>query len=299
MKDRKLALIEKLKKQNEENDKLIEEMSESTAQLETLREVRKRVSEKGKTVKYLTGYDVIDSEMGGFAEGSFINIAGGNFSGKTTLVLKVISNIAEYARSVFFSFEMYENLLVTNKLTNTKIDDNLIVVQNKYLLMDIETIIRSEAKKGVKFFAIDSMMKIKVLDKMQDYQKVSLISSTLSKLTQELGIIIVLINQVALTDIREKRLEFKGSGDVSYDSDVSLFITVDEETETRMLHCKKDRINERTWKRDITDTNYIKRVVSNIVNNSTYKKRDNFNKAPETTEYKMSNNITADMPDIF
>jgi len=293
MDNRKQQLKDKILKQIEEKQKILEELNESSQQLETLREVRDRVSKKGKTVKYETGYNAIDDEMGGFSEGSFINIAGQNFSGKTTLVLKVLSNIAKNKRSVFFSYEMYENLLVTNKLTDTQIDDNLIIVQNKYLLMDIETIVRDEAKKGVKFFAIDSMMKIKVLDRMQDYQKVSLISSTLSKLTQELGIIIVLINQVALTDIREKRLEFKGSGDVSYDSDVSLFITVDEETGTRMMHCKKDRINERTWRRDITDTNYVKSVIDRL-NNKTYSTQPT-----ETTTYQMDESINADIPDIF
>ena len=55
--------------------------------------------------------------------------------------------------------------------------------------------------------------------------------------------------------IFKKRLEFKGSGDVSYDSDVSLFITVDDD-ENRTLHCKKDRINERTWTEDITDRKF-------------------------------------------
>jgi len=241
--------------------------------LETLRDVRARVKSKPQTIKYLTGHRVIDQKMGGFSEGSFINIAGVNFSGKTTLVLNVIENIARHKKAVFFSFEMYENLLIQNKLQDTSIDDNLIIVQNKYDLIQIEAIIRRKAEKGIKFFAIDSMMKIKIGEAKEDYQKASLISSTLARLTQELGIIILLINQIALSDIRNSRLEFKGSGDISYDSDVSLFITVDDKG-NRELHCKKDRINERTWKADITDNRYIK-------------------SEPVVTEYK-----TIEMPDI-
>jgi replicative DNA helicase len=277
MDDKKKAILLKLENDIKEKQKLINELSKSN-ELETLRKVRDRVKTKGKTIKYLTGINSIDEEMGGFSEGSFINIAGANFSGKTTLVLNVIENIAAHKRTVFFSYEMYENLLVTNKLQNTNIDDNLVIVQDKYYLVDIETIIRAEHKKGVKFFAIDSMMKIKVTEKMQDYQKASLISGTLSKLTQELGVIILLINQVALTDIREKRLEFKGSGDISYDSDVSFFITVNEDDNSRMLHCKKDRINERIWKMDITDRNYVNRA-----NNRSYS--NNHSKQPEIITY--------------
>ena len=231
------------------------EMMADTLELESLAVVRERVKGRGIPTKFATGHRVIDNKMGGFSEGSFINIAGVNFSGKTTLVLEVIENIARYKRAVFFSYEMYETLLVHNKLRDDSIDHNLIVVQNKYLLSEIENIIRDEAKKGVKFFAIDSMMKIKILDKLHDHQKASKISNVLSKLTQELGIIILLINQMALTDIREKRLEFKGSGDISYDSDVSLFITVDDDGK-RTLHCKKDRINEKVWFEDITDNKY-------------------------------------------
>tara|TARA_R110002074_G_scaffold139371_1_gene285090 strand:+ start:6801 stop:7700 length:900 start_codon:yes stop_codon:yes gene_type:complete len=297
MEDRKQLLLEKLKLEILEKQKVIEEISNHTEELETLREVRARVNAKGKTIKYLTGYKAIDDEMGGFSEGSFINIAGSNFSGKTSLVLKIIENIALHNRTVFFSYEMYENLLVTNKLRNTKIDENLVIVQKKNNLIDIELIIRNEYKKGVKFFAIDSMMKIRVLEKMQDHQKVSLISATLSKLTQELGVIIMLINQVSLTDIRDKRLEFKGSGDVSYDSDVSLFITVDEKDDSRLLHCKKDRINERIWKYDITDNSYIKNAIEKNYNNKGYSNRKQFSNEPvETTAYEMSGNL--DIPDI-
>jgi replicative DNA helicase len=289
MDDRRKALLEKLQNDILEKQKLISELNESHTQLETLRVVRDRVKSKGTPVKYLTGVAAIDDNMGGFSEGSFINIAGVNFSGKTTLVLNILTNIAKYNRIVFFSFEMYENLLVTNKLKDTSIDDNLVLVQDKNLLIDIEDIIRNEFKtNGVIFFAIDSMMKIRVIEKMQDNQKASLISSTLAKLSQELGVIILLINQVALTDIREKRLEFKGSGDISYDSDVSFFITVDEKDNSRTLHCKKDRINERIWKEDITDRQY--QVKTTVYKNT----GTGWNSEPEITNY---NNI--DMPDIL
>lgn len=219
--------------------------------LETLAEVRKRVLSKPQAKKYLTGIWAIDKNMGGFSEGSYINIAGVNFSGKTSLVVDILKYISTYNRVIFFSFEMYENLLVNNKFKTPECDDNLVIVQKSYNIEDMDRIIRSEASKGVKFFAIDSMMKIKVAGAKEDYQKVSTISSLLARLTQELGIIIILINQIALTDIRNKRLEFKGSGDIAYDSDVSFFITV-EDNEDRTLHCKKDRINERVWKENIT-----------------------------------------------
>ena len=226
--------------------------------IEPLKSVKKRVLAKKVSPKYQTGIKAIDSNMGGFSEGSFINIAGQNFMGKTTLVLKILQNIAEYKQTVFFSFEMYENLLVRNKFkyASENVQKNLLIEQHRNDLISIESIIREYAKKEVKIFAIDSRMKIKVDSNMQEFQKNSLISQTLSKLTQELGVIIILINQIALTDLRNGRLEFKGSGDTSYDSDVSFFIVKEGDDEKRTLICSKDRINEKIWSEDITDRSY-------------------------------------------
>ena len=71
-----------------------------------------RVKSKPILPKYSTGIFWLDDYMkGGFKEGSFINIAGQSFSGKSTLVLKILGNIASYNKCLFFSFEMYENLL--------------------------------------------------------------------------------------------------------------------------------------------------------------------------------------------
>jgi len=110
-----------------------------------------------------------------------------------------------------------------------------------------------KAKEGIKFIAIDSRMKIKVSGQKEEYQKNSHISATLSKLTQELGVIILLINQISEADLKIKRPSLKGSGDQAYDSDVILYIVKDpKKKDERIMMCEKDRINERTWRRTYT-----------------------------------------------
>jgi replicative DNA helicase len=250
-------------------DLLQEALSEEIT-IEPLGSMIERVNKKEIAPKYEVGVSAIDLEMGGFTEGSFINIAGENFTGKTTLVLKILKTVAEYNKVLFFSFEMYENLLVRNKFktSSDNVKANLLIEQNRNELESIETIVRTYAKKGVKFFAIDSRMKIRVSSELAEYQKNSLISQTLSKLTQELGVIIIMVNQIALSDLRNGRLEFKGSGDMSYDSDVSFFIVKEEvkgeDIAKRWLVCSKDRINERTWKRDITDRSFWYKIEPEI-----------------------------------
>jgi replicative DNA helicase len=211
---------------------------------ETMAKVFSRVDRSPRLPKISTGIDIIDTKLGGgLSLGTFINIAGENFAGKTTLVLNIM----------FFSFEMYE-VILREKMADWDISqlNNLYVEQKRNTLSQIEKIIRGYAKDGVKLFCIDSRMKIIVERKLEEYQKNSLISQRLSKLSQELGITIILINQVAEADLRSNRLALKGSGDQAYDSDVIFYVKADINKETgeiekRTLICSKDRVNGKKW----------------------------------------------------
>lgn len=213
-----------------------------------------RVKSKPILPKYSTGIFWLDDYMkGGFKEGSFINIAGQSFSGKSTFVLKILGNIASYNKCLFFSFEMYENLLADklNYFTDSQ-KANLLIEQYRNDIDEVVGLIKLYASKGIKFVAIDSKMKIKVSGSKEDHQKASLVSSTLAKLCQETGVIIMMINQISEADLKDGRFSLKGSGDQMYDSDVVFFITVKEDeknnTTTRTLFCTKDRINGKKWK---------------------------------------------------
>lgn len=232
----------------------LEQVECTNFQPENALEIKRRVSNKPKAPRYSTGIEVLDCHLrGGFSVGTMINLAGENFAGKTTLVLKILHNITQGHKVVFFNFEMYEDLLV-QKMKTWKDEQlrNLLVVQVQNSLHEIEDTIRTQAKQGVQFFAIDSRMKITVSIKMEDYQRNSLISQKLSKLCQELGVIILLINQISETDLRSGRLALKGSGDQNYDSDVTLYIKVSLNNDTgkvqkRQLICSKDRVNGERW----------------------------------------------------
>lgn len=230
-----------------------------------------RVKSKPILPKYSTGIFWLDDYMkGGFKEGSFINIAGQSFSGKSTLVLKILGNIASYNKCLFFSFEMYENLLADklNYFTDSQ-KANLLIEQYRNDIDEVVGLIKLYASKGVKFVAIDSKMKIKVSGSKEDHQKASLVSSTLAKLCQETGVIIMLINQISEADLKDGRFSLKGSGDQIYDSDVVFFITVKEDEKnnnatTRTLFCTKDRINGKKWKHIMPEISHDKNVEERV-----------------------------------
>lgn len=261
-------LIRKIKERIEKDTALLAELTPSyETNIESYANLEARVLAQPRRPKYETGISWLDTNLkGGFTQGSYVNLAGQSFAGKTTLALRILKNISGYAQTVLFSFEMYENILVDElrfTLNDTE-KKNLQIVQKGYDLDSIENIIRQKASEGVVFFAIDSKMKIKTNFAGKEYQQISMMSNMLSKLTQELGIILLLINQLSEEDRKSGKFGLKGSGDQQYDSDVVLFLAVEEGedgTKRRVCYCSKDRFNKKRWKEDVTDPAYSVEVV--------------------------------------
>lgn len=254
-----MSLEEEIKAKIETLQSHLKELQQSKGkiyEIESAGSLLRRVQAKPHIPSYTTGIFWLDAHFGGFKDGSFINIAGESFSGKSTLIIELLSNIAEYNKTVFFSFEMYENT-TAKKLQRLRESQlvNLLIEQHRNELMEVVGLIRTYAEKGVKFFAIDSKMKVKVVGNASTVEKTAMISSVLSKLCQELGVIIILINQIGEDDLKNGRMALKGSGDQVYDSDVIWFLTANKDKDMnvtkRTLYCTKDRLNEKLFKVDI------------------------------------------------
>ena len=220
----------------------------------TARELKRLVELRPKIPRYETGIEALDKNLfGGIEIGTFIQLAGESGVGKTHFLLEILSNIANYSKSVFFNFEMGDVRIIKrlNRLMQNEAQwDNLIIDKDS---RDIDTLCNEiilYARDGVKFFTIDSKMKIEVAGNQEEHQKFSSITKRLSKLSQQHDIIIFLINQMNEADIKAKRLAFKGSGDQQYDSDISLFYVKDNDGK-RTLICNKNRQDEREFRVDL------------------------------------------------
>ena len=231
----------------------INDLDDANDEGEDMGEFLTRVK-KNKDLKfYPTGLRWLDCELGGagFAEGSFINIAGGSFAGKTSFVLELLKSMAESEKVCFFSYEMYEKILI-RKFEYAKWDvlKNIQIYQDGAQIDKIAARIRKLSRKGYKIFAIDSRMKIRVSnDKASEYEKNNEISSKLSELTRTLGVIVILINQISEADLKAGRNSLKGSGDQVYDSDMIIYLkavfNARGEFVKRVFSIGKDRIGER------------------------------------------------------
>ncbi len=221
---------------------------------QTARDLIKEVKAMPTLPRFGTGIAALDNAFnGGFETALFIQLAGESGVGKTKLMLEIITNIAQGNKSTFFNFEMGKKLL-SQRLQKARLSeiqlDNLWIDSETRKLEDLVMEIELLVKDGCKFFVIDSKMKIEVSGNEPTHEKISKISNTLAKLTQQRDIVIMLINQINEEDIKNKRLTMKGSGDQKYDSDIALFYVKDDKG-NRKLICTKNRMDEVEFKIDL------------------------------------------------
>lgn len=228
---------------------------------EKMGEFVKRVKAKPNLKYYPTGMFWLDSNLfgAGLPQGSLINIAGASYTGKTTLILETLKGLAGAYKVAFFSYEMYEKILI-RKFTYAPFNvlQNITIIQDSPFIETICKRIKILHKQGVDIFAIDSRMKLRTHNsRLTEYERNNEISSRLSELTRTLGVIIILINQISEADLKAGRLSLKGSGDQVYDSDMVIYLSADFDerhiVKNRWLTMAKDRIGEKTFRIDIPD----------------------------------------------
>ena len=186
---------------------------------------------------FRTGIRAIDENLNGLVKGGFIQIAAASGAGKTTIMARILSNLAKNNKVAHFDFEMGEYklfFLLKRFLKTNKQLENYHINTETHRLEDLVKEITYLSEQGIKIFLIDSKMKIETKEK-DTYKSASIISHELSKLTKSGNITIILINQMSDAAIREGRAELKGSGDQVYDSDVILVLTklVDKENSVK------------------------------------------------------------------
>ncbi len=208
------------------------------------------IKQQGKQKSHKTGIDFIDQIFGGdgIHEETFVNIIGDSGTGKSTLAIQILLNIAEHSKSYFISLEMgrFKTYNKINSMIKTqKQRENLFIDIWNDDLSNIERDIELFARNGAKVFVIDSKMKILVNGAEKEHEKISKLSNSLSKLTQKLGIIIFLINQISEENIKTGRATMKGSGDQKYDSDLIFQIERSKKNDkSRIFHLAKNRQND-------------------------------------------------------
>ena len=197
--------------------------------------LRSFLKKEAKDFEYVRTYiRVIDENLkpdnnsiGGMPVGVMVQFAARSYAGKTTTLIRIALNLAKSEKVVHFNYEMSEAILlkIYKDMTKTFVEpkqlDNLLLIEQpdpelKNLIRNIKLL---NYREGVRFFIIDSRMKLKSNERTAK-ERASNISKQLSELVRELGITIILINQLSEEAIKENRIVLKESGDQEYDADL-------------------------------------------------------------------------------
>ena len=255
----------KLKLQKElEYISLIEEQRE----IKTI-SLREFLGKEFKEYEYVKTYiKAIDENIGGLPIGVFIQFGAKSYTGKTTTLMRIALNIAKSEKIVHFNFEMSDRVL--HKIYKEMIKsvepiqlENLILPEEASSELDelIKDIKLLHYRDKIRIFIIDSNMKIKT-DEKSEIEATAKISKSLSELSRELGITIILINQLSKEAITNNEFSLKGSINQEYDADIIFGLgykyKIDERgkiirdefghpvvrEDMRILHCKKNRLGK-------------------------------------------------------
>lgn len=154
---------------------------------------------------YATGVSFIDEALNGGVEmGQLILVSGDPEAGKTILTMQILKNITKFNPAVLFAFEFTTDSLVKLQMrveSEAYENENLMIVDDGYDIVDLEREIKIWSKRGSRFFVIDSQMRIENAANtgtMEDRESEKF--SRLAKLSHRLNIVILLIIQNSKAD---------------------------------------------------------------------------------------------------
>ncbi|MGP1579963.1 MAG: ATPase domain-containing protein [Wolinella sp.] len=184
--------------------------------------------------KYKLGVSFLDYALGGGIEmAQLVLLSGEPEAGKTSLGTQILENVSQGYKCAFFCFEFTARQYITSKLENNpsfKENENLYIINSGYNISEVAENIRALHKMGVKFFLIDSQMRIEVSKARSLEEEESEKFSTLAKLAHSLEVVILLIVQTSKNDPNNPMGSKKGGHESS--------ITI------RIEHAKPEESNE-------------------------------------------------------
>jgi len=208
-----------------------------------------------------TGFDSIDSLLGGMRGGTLTVLAGRPSMGKSTLALNIADNISKTKNVLFYSLEMQQvqlmmKMVASDTLINlNKVDSNqlteaendrffgaLAKKQEQHMTIldrggvavkDIVAKARQmDGKVGLDFIVIDYLQIMKY-DKGREISELGSITRELKYLSKELDIPIVLLSQLSRgVEQRENKRplmsDLRSSGEIEQDADCIIMVYRDE-----------------------------------------------------------------------
>lgn len=215
-----------------------------------------------------TGFSKLDNELdGGFMKKELIVLGGFTGAGKSFIAGQMLFNASQQCfKCAYFSLEISNEMIVsrligqeanikptrimagllTEEENNNKIkaqakisvfDSQMYFVDDRYYLTEILKTIR---ENDFDYVVIDFIQN--VMEKGDEYEKLSKVSLEFQKIAKEKNCCIVVLSQLSNSAYKTDALEYKGSGSIATVCDLGIFVTRQENTLDKMtLKVKKNR----------------------------------------------------------
>ena len=203
-------------------NELLENIEENPKDFKTFYEWvhEEAFNEKQKTFK--TGISFIDKLLGGgVALGQLILLSGEPEAGKTSMATQMLEFISFSEKTAFFCFEFTVEQYLRAKLNNdanfaNTAGKNLYIVNDEYGIENVAANIRHLHKSyGVRFFLIDSQMRVETHKARSLEEEETTKFSVLAKLAHQLNLVILFIVQTSKTDTQNPSGTKKGAHEAS------------------------------------------------------------------------------------
>lgn len=202
---------------------------------------------------------------GGLALGQLMLIFGEPEAGKTMFSLQILENISFKTKVCFFCFEFTVNDYLKRRANSSFVKaENFLIINDGYELEEITRNIINLSKEGVKFFLIDSQMRVQNNKGRNNEEEESQKFSALAKICHSLNLFILFICQNSKTD-KDNPLGSKKGG-----HEASIIIHIER------VKPEKDDLEQRNQEYD--DKARLFKVKKNKQNGKHYKDKICFDK---------------------
>lgn len=184
-----------------------------------------------KFKQYELGVNFLDIVLhGGIELHKLVLISGEYEAGKTSLCLQIIRNLAKVEQCAYFCFEfpadkyaidenkILQRMLMSNELKPHELEaiqNNVYIIDEGMNVDDTAANILFLASCGVKFFVIDSQMRLNVEQSLNVEESESKKFKILNNLCNKYGIVIFLIVQTSKNDTKSPSGSKKGGHEAS------------------------------------------------------------------------------------
>lgn len=271
-----------------EVDEILSHIKEAPTEYKTFKQWAAYIDTLPVLPRYQTGVSFLDyATGGGFEMAQLVLISGEPEAGKTSIGVQILENVSQGHKAAFFCFEFTARQYIASKLElnrNFANNENLYIINEGYEVGEVAENIRVLTKMGVKFFLIDSQMRLETKKARSMEEEETEKFSTLAKLAHSLEILIILIIQTSKTDPNNPMGSKKGG----HESSITLRIEhvrakksegddVEFEPRRRVISIKKNKQTGKHFKEEV-EFDPVTRTFKRIYNQS---------KDPcQTTEFK-------------